>query len=185
MTRTCAFVAGALPDRSKSSNARHRLRQSHKTVLLWIILILMFVCIYHLFTNPSKGEDKKDFGAFMTEVEDMTARSKIEKVAKKVYGAWGVVLYLDAQRRIRQYHEDGLDTLPICMAKTHLSLSHDPLVRNRPTGFVVPIRDIRVYSGAGMLVPLCGDMLQMPGFGAQPAAFTIDIDEHGETVGLF
>ena len=71
------------------------------------------------------------------------------------------------------------------MAKTHLSLSHDPLLRNRPTGFIVPIRDIRVYSGAGMLVPLCGDMLQMPGFGAKPAAFAIDIDEHGETVGLF
>ena len=71
------------------------------------------------------------------------------------------------------------------MAKTHLSLSHDPTLRNRPDGFVVPIRDIRVYSGAGMLVPLCGDMLQMPGFGAQPAAFAIDIDENGETVGLF
>ena len=81
--------------------------------------------------------------------------------------------------------KQGLAHLPICMAKTHLSLSHDPALRNRPEGFVVPIRDIRVYSGAGMLVPLCGDMLQMPGFGAQPAAFAIDIDENGETVGLF
>ena len=71
------------------------------------------------------------------------------------------------------------------MAKTHLSLSHDPLLRTRPTGFTVPIRDIRVYSGAGMLVPLCGDMLQMPGFGPQPAAYAIDIDESGNTTGLF
>ena len=70
-------------------------------------------------------------------------------------------------RRSPGYEKQGLAHLPICMAKTHLSLSHDPLLRNRPTGFIVPIRDIRVYSGAGMLVPLCGDMLQMPGFGAQ------------------
>ena len=71
------------------------------------------------------------------------------------------------------------------MAKTHLSLSHDPALRNRPTGFVVPIRDIRAYTGAGMLVPLCGDMLQMPGFGKEPAAFSIDVGDDGETVGLF
>jgi formyltetrahydrofolate synthetase len=71
------------------------------------------------------------------------------------------------------------------MAKSHLSLSHDPTLRNRPTGFRVPIREIRTYSGAGMLVPLCGDMLQMPGFGATPAAFQIDVDADGNVVGLF
>ena len=90
-----------------------------------------------------------------------------------------------ARESIARIEKQGLAHLPICMAKTHLSLSHDPLLRNRPTGFTVPIRDVRVYSGAGMLVPLCGDMLQMPGFGPQPAAFSIDIDDRGETIGLF
>ena len=110
---------------------------------------------------------------------------KIEKVAKAMYGADGVELPPEAVASARRYDEQGLGQLPICMAKTHLSLSHDPALRNRPTGFTVPIRDIRVYSGAGMLVPLVGQMLQMPGFGAAPAGFNIDIDEQGNVVGLF
>jgi formate--tetrahydrofolate ligase len=79
----------------------------------------------------------------------------------------------------------GLGKLPICMAKTHLSLSHDPALRNAPTGFTVPIRDLRPYTGSGWIVALCGDMMTMPGLGRTPAAFSIDIDEAGETVGLF
>ena len=71
------------------------------------------------------------------------------------------------------------------MAKTHLSLSHDPALRNAPTGFTVPVRDLRPYTGAGWIVALCGDMMTMPGLGKAPAAFSIDIDESGETVGLF
>ncbi len=110
---------------------------------------------------------------------------KIEKIAKTVYGADGIDLAPAAQDAIKRFERQGIAQLPICMAKTHLSLSHDPLQRNRPTGFTVPIRDIRAYTGAGMLVPLCGDMLQMPGFGAEPAAFTIDVDADGNTVGLF
>jgi formyltetrahydrofolate synthetase len=110
---------------------------------------------------------------------------KIEKVATTVYGADGIELAPAALEAIKRYEEQGIAHLPICMAKTHLSLSHDPTLRNRPTGFTVPIRDIRAYTGAGMLVPLCGEMLQMPGLGAKPAAFAIDIDENGETVGLF
>ena len=117
--------------------------------------------------------------------DDDPIEAKIEKVAKKVYGASEVVFYLDAQRRIRQYHEDGLDKLPICMAKTHLSLSADPALLNAPEDFELPVRDIRAYTGAGWLVPLCGDIQQMPGLGKTPAALNVDIDEAGRTVGLF
>jgi formyltetrahydrofolate synthetase len=117
--------------------------------------------------------------------DDDAIELKIEKVAKKVYGASEVVFYLDAQRRIRQYHEDGLDKLPICMAKTHLSLSADPALLNAPEDFELPVRDIRAYTGAGWLVPLCGDIQQMPGLGKTPAALNVDIDEEGRTVGLF
>jgi formate--tetrahydrofolate ligase len=117
--------------------------------------------------------------------DDDPIEVKIEKVAKKVYGASEVVFYLDAQRRIRQYHEDGLDRLPICMAKTHLSLSADPSLLNAPEDFELPVRDIRAYTGAGWLVPLCGDIQQMPGLGKTPAALNVDIDDEGRTVGLF
>jgi formyltetrahydrofolate synthetase len=117
--------------------------------------------------------------------DDDPIEVKIEKVAKDVYGASGVVFYLDAQRRIRQYHEDGLDKLPICMAKTHLSLSADPSLLNAPKDFELPVRDVRAYTGAGWLVPLCGDIQQMPGLGKAPAALNVDIDEDGRTVGLF
>jgi formyltetrahydrofolate synthetase len=117
--------------------------------------------------------------------DDDSIEVKIEKVAKKVYGASEVVFYLDAQSRIRQYHEDGLDKLPICMAKTHLSLSADPALLNAPDDFELPVRDIRAYTGAGWLVPLCGDIQQMPGLGKTPAALNVDIDGEGRTVGLF
>ena len=86
---------------------------------------------------------------------------------------------------INRFTAQGLDRLPICMAKTHLSLSHDPELTGAPTGFTVPIRAVRAYTGAGWLVPLCGDMQTMPGLSPTPAAFNIDIDEHGRTVGLF
>ena len=117
--------------------------------------------------------------------DDDPIEVKIEKVATQVYGAAGVVFYLDAQRRIRQYKEDGLDKLPICMAKTHLSLSADPALLNAPDDFELPVRDIRAYTGAGWLVPLCGDIQQMPGLGKAPAALNVDIDGEGRTVGLF
>jgi formate--tetrahydrofolate ligase len=117
--------------------------------------------------------------------DDDSIQVKIEKVAKQVYGASDVVFYLDAERKIRQYTEDGLDKLPICMAKTHLSLSADPALRNAPEDFTLPVRDMRAYTGAGWLVPLCGDIQQMPGLGKAPAALNVDIDAEGRTVGLF
>jgi formate--tetrahydrofolate ligase len=110
---------------------------------------------------------------------------KIEAICKRVYGADDVVYLPAAQDKIKQFTANGFDQLPICMAKTHLSLSHDPLLLNAPTGFTVTVRDIRAYTGAGWLVPLLGDMQTMPGLGVKPAAFDVDIDENGRTVGLF
>jgi formate--tetrahydrofolate ligase len=117
--------------------------------------------------------------------DDDSIEEKIRKVATRVYGAKDVVFYLDAQRKMKQYHEDGLDKLPVCMAKTHLSLSADPTLLNAPEDFEFPVRDIRAYTGAGWLVPLAGDIQQMPGLGKAPAALNVDIDAEGRTVGLF
>ncbi len=111
--------------------------------------------------------------------------AKIEAIAKRVYGAAGVVFLQTAKDKLKQYGAGGLDRLPICMAKTHLSLSHDPELKNAPTGFELTVRDVRAYTGAGWLVALCGTMQTMPGLGRSPAAFDVDIDEDGRTVGLF
>ena len=114
-----------------------------------------------------------------------TIEKKIEAIATRVYGADGIFLLPAARQKIEQFNKAGFDKLPICMAKTHLSLSHDPNLTNAPTGFTVTVRDIRAYTGAGWLVALCGDMQTMPGLGKSPAAFNVDIDDEGRTVGLF
>ena len=116
---------------------------------------------------------------------DAPIADKIEAIATRVYGADGILLLKAAKDRIEQLAGVGLDKVPICMAKTHLSLSHDAALTNAPTGFTVTVRDIRAYTGAGWLVALCGDMQTMPGLSATPAAFNVDIDETGRTVGLF
>ena len=116
---------------------------------------------------------------------DAPIEDKIRAIATKVYGADGIELLPAAKQKAATFEQSGLGDLPICMAKTHLSLSHDPALRNAPTGFTVPIRDLRPYTGAGWIVALCGDMMTMPGLGKTPAAFSIDVDENGETVGLF
>jgi formyltetrahydrofolate synthetase len=129
------------------------------------------------------ADEKKDFDymyPLSAPIED-----KIEAIAKRVYGADGVFLQPAASAKIKTFNKAGLDKLPICMAKTHLSLSHDPKLPNAPTGFTVGVRDLRAYTGAGWIVALCGDMQTMPGLGKTPAAMDVDIDEHGETVGLF
>jgi formate--tetrahydrofolate ligase len=110
---------------------------------------------------------------------------KIEKIAARIYGADGVVFQPRAQAAIGRFTEQGYGRMPVCMAKTHLSLSHDATLLNAPGGFTVPVRDIRAYTGAGRLVALCGEMMTMPGLGATPAAAHVDIDEQGRTVGLF
>ncbi len=111
--------------------------------------------------------------------------AKVEAICRRVYGADDVVFLPPAQQAVERFNAVGFDKLPICMAKTHLSLSHDPSLLNAPTGFTVTVRDIRQYTGAGWLVPLLGDMQTMPGYGSEPAAFNVDIDENGRTVGLF
>jgi formate--tetrahydrofolate ligase len=110
---------------------------------------------------------------------------KIESVARRVYGAGAVSLAPAAQARIAEFEGAGLGGLPICMAKTHLSLSGDPALIGAPEDFTLQVRDVRAYTGAGWLVPLCGDIQQMPGLGAVPAAVNVDIDSDGRTVGLF
>jgi formate--tetrahydrofolate ligase len=114
-----------------------------------------------------------------------STKAKIETVAERVYGADEVVYYLEAEKKIEQFSEQGLSDLPVCMAKTPLSLSSDPELLGAPTGFQLPVRDVRAYTGAGWLVPLCGAIQQMPGLGKTPAAFNVDIDAEGRTVGLF
>jgi formyltetrahydrofolate synthetase len=117
--------------------------------------------------------------------DDASIAEKIEAVATEVYGADGVTFAPLAQQKIEQFTKDGLAHFPVCMAKTQLSLSADPKLLGAPKGFEIHVRDIRAYTGAGWLVPLCGDIMQMPGLGAKPAARSIDIDADGNTVGLF
>jgi formyltetrahydrofolate synthetase len=117
--------------------------------------------------------------------DEAPIREKIETVATRVYGARDVFFYPQAEQKIAQYERDGLGRLPVCMAKTHLSLSADAALLNAPEDFTVTVRDIRAYTGAGWLVPLCGDITQMPGLGKSPAALNVDIDQDGRTVGLF
>jgi formyltetrahydrofolate synthetase len=117
--------------------------------------------------------------------DDMPIGEKIETIAKEIYGADGVELSEEAKKKIKLFTDLGYDKLPLCMAKTHLSISHDPSLKGRPTGFTLPIRDIRPSIGAGFLYPLCGAMRTMPGLPSVPAAEAVDIDENGKTVGLF
>ena len=116
---------------------------------------------------------------------DAPIADKLRTIATRVYGADGIDILPAAQKKIAQFEAQGLGSLPVCMAKTHLSLSHDPKLRNAPTGFTVPIRDLRPYTGAGWLLALCGEMQTMPGLGKHPAAFDIDVDADGRTLGLF
>jgi formate--tetrahydrofolate ligase len=120
-----------------------------------------------------------------TYADDAPIEEKIRLIATRVYGADDVELLPAAKEKAKQFEAAGLGRLPICMAKTHLSLTHDPTLRNAPTGFTVPVRDLRPYTGAGWIVALCGDMMTMPGLGKTPAAQAIDVDAAGNTVGLF
>jgi formyltetrahydrofolate synthetase len=116
---------------------------------------------------------------------DAPIADKIEAIATRVYGADGIFLLKTAKDKIAQWAGTPIERLPICMAKTHLSLSHDASLTNAPTGFTVTVRDLRAYTGAGWIVALCGDMQTMPGYGRTPAATNVDIDFEGRTVGLF
>ena len=116
---------------------------------------------------------------------DRPIKEKIETIATKIYGADGVDYLPAAEQQIKKYTELGYANLPICMAKTHLSISHDPNLKGRPSGFRVPIREVRASLGAGFLCPLLGEMRTMPGLPSEPNTWKIDLDDDGNVVGLF
>jgi formate--tetrahydrofolate ligase len=115
---------------------------------------------------------------------EMSLRDKINEVATKVYGADGIDVSPKAAKQLDTYEAAGFGDLPVCIAKTHLSLSHDPKLKGAPTGWTLPVREVRASVGAGFIYPICGDMRTMPGLGKTPAAMSIDIDANGEIVGL-
>jgi methylenetetrahydrofolate dehydrogenase (NADP+)/methenyltetrahydrofolate cyclohydrolase/formyltetrahydrofolate synthetase len=117
---------------------------------------------------------------------ELSIKEKIEIIAKKVYGADGVDYDPEAEEKIKQYTRLGFDKLPMCMAKTHLSLTHDPALKGVPKGWRLPIRDLRASVGAGFIYPLCGKMSTMPGLPTRPAFYDVDLDlATGRVVGLF
>jgi methylenetetrahydrofolate dehydrogenase (NADP+)/methenyltetrahydrofolate cyclohydrolase/formyltetrahydrofolate synthetase/formate--tetrahydrofolate ligase len=116
---------------------------------------------------------------------DLPIKDKIETIATRVYGAGRVEYSPEAEAKIALFTRLGYDKLPICMAKTHLSLSADPTVKGAPKGFTLPVRDVRASVGAGFLYPLCGEMRTMPGLPSRPAFMDVDLDENGRIVGLF
>lgn len=151
-------------------------------------------CVSEVFSKGSKGgvdlaravikasNLKKNF-KFLYPL-NIPIKEKIKIIATKIYGAKDVEYSELAENKIRIYTERGWDNLPICMAKTHLSLSHDPRLLGKPQDFILPIRDIRASIGAGFLYPLCGTMQTMPGLPSHPVGENIDIDDKGNIVGL-
>ena len=117
--------------------------------------------------------------------DEASLREKVEAVATKIYGAKGVEYDIQAGAQIDSYEKNGFGNLPVCIAKTHLSISSNPALMGAPKDWTLPVREVRASVGAGFIYPICGDMRTMPGLSAHPAAESIDIDENGETVGLF
>ncbi len=116
--------------------------------------------------------------------DDATLKEKIETIATRIYGAEHVEYDLVASRALESYERHGFGHLPVCVAKTHLSISSDPKLKGAPTGWVLPVREVRASVGAGFVYPICGDMRTMPGLASHPAAESIDIDDSGQIVGL-
>ena len=128
------------------------------------------------------AEEPSDFAVLYP--DDASLKSKIETVATRVYGADGVEYSSTADKQLATYTEAGFGNLPVCIAKTHLSISSDPSLKGAPTGWTLPVREVRASVGAGFVYPICGDMRTMPGLGRVPAAKGIDIDADGDIVGL-
>jgi len=116
---------------------------------------------------------------------DAPVKEKVETIARTMYGADGIEWSEQASADVARYEKLGYGSLPICMAKTHLSLSGDPERKGRPTGFKLPVREVRLSAGAGFLYPLCGEMKTMPGLGSRPGLENVDLDANGDIVGLF
>ncbi|MFH1888665.1 MAG: formate--tetrahydrofolate ligase [Candidatus Omnitrophota bacterium] len=151
-------------------------------------------CVSEVFSKGSEGglelgravieaaSQPKDF-KFIYPL-DIPIKEKIRSIATKIYGAKDVEYEELAESKIKLFTGRGWDKLPICMAKTHLSLSHDPNLKGRPRDFILPIRDIRASIGAGFLYPICGKMRTMPGLPSHPVGENIDIDDKGNIIGL-
>jgi len=116
---------------------------------------------------------------------EWSIKQKIEAIAREIYNAAEVVYEPLAEKQIQSYEKNGFGNLPICMAKTHLSISHDANLKNAPSGYTLPVREVRASVGAGFIYPLLGEMRTMPGLGSQPAYMKVDVDEDGRVVGLF
>lgn len=151
-------------------------------------------CVSEVFSQGSKGglelaksviraaEEKNNF-KFLYPL-DIPIKEKIKIIATRIYGAKDVEYSQLSEDKIKLFTKRGWDNLPICMAKTHLSLSHDPNLKGRPKDFILPVRDIRASIGAGFLYPLCGTMQTMPGLPSHPIGENIDLDAQGNIVGL-
>ncbi|HEY0815466.1 MAG TPA: formate--tetrahydrofolate ligase [Pseudonocardia sp.] len=129
------------------------------------------------------ADEPSDFHFLYPDSASLT--EKIETIATKVYGADGVDYDPPAARQLANYERNGFGNLPVCIAKTHLSLSSDPALLGAPTGWRLPVREVRASVGAGFIYPICGDMRTMPGLGAHPNAHQMDLDADGNVVGLF
>jgi len=116
---------------------------------------------------------------------DMKLADKIRTIAREIYRATDISLSPDAEKKLKQYEADGFGNLPVCMAKTQYSFSADPDMRGAPSGFTLPVRDVRLSAGAGFVVAICGDIMTMPGLPREPAAYRIHIDANGQIEGLF
>ena len=122
--------------------------------------------------------------SFPYELED-SYPSKIEKLARKIYGAGEIEISKLARQKLAMYEREGLGGMPICVAKTQYSLSDQAGLLGRPTDFKFTVRDVNISAGAGFVLALAGNIMTMPGLPAQPAAFNIDIDDTGNIIGLF
>jgi formyltetrahydrofolate synthetase len=128
-------------------------------------------------------EEEKEF-AYLYPL-NMSIKQKIEIISKDIYNAGDVEYSATAEKQIASFERDGYGYLPICMAKTHLSISHDPALKGAPSGYTIPVREVRASVGAGFIYPILGDMRTMPGLGSTPAYMKVDIDDDGNVVGLF
>ena len=132
-----------------------------------------------------KAAQQRDAEFRLLYPDDMALALKIDTIATRIYGADGVEFLPAAAKSLKQFEDLGYGHLPICMAKTQYSLSHDAALKGRPSGFTVPIREVRLSAGAGFITPICGEMRTMPGLPSRPGGEKIDIDADGNVVGLF
>ena len=132
-----------------------------------------------------EANDESNF-KYLYELTSTSIQEKVECICKEIYGADGVDFSELALSQIEQYVSSGFGSLPICIAKTQYSFSCDASAKGVPTGFRVPVREIRACAGAGFLYPICGDIMTIPGLPTRPGFYDVDLDlETGDVIGLF